>query len=76
MKGIKIEISWEAFGRLRFLEISSKEQRMIRGVVYEYVPKTLFQRVLGSDYLIYGKGYWILLYNGMKQCELTVEIKL
>jgi hypothetical protein len=45
------------------------------GVIYEYSPKTGYQRVLGSDDLIPGKGYWILFNNIMKQCELTVEIR-
>jgi hypothetical protein len=43
------------------------------GVIYEFLPKTGYQRVFGSDYLIPGKGYWILLNSVMKQCVLTVE---
>jgi len=44
-------------------------------VIYDYVPGSGYQELLGSDSLMHGKGYWILFSEIMNQCDLSVEAK-
>ena len=42
-------------------------------VIYRYMKESGYERVLASENLEPGKGYWILLSNVVGQAELTVK---
>jgi hypothetical protein len=45
------------------------------GAIYGYEPGTGYQRLLKSERLMPGRGYWILLNNIFKYCEITVDTR-
>jgi hypothetical protein len=66
------EDGWEMIGGCTFPAQPSTDFCSI-DVIYRYVPGIGYQRVLESEYIDSGRGYWILYNNIVDHCELRLE---
>jgi hypothetical protein len=66
------EDGWEMIGGCTFPAQPSTDFCSI-DVIYRYVPGIGYERVLESEHIDPGRGYWILYNNIVDQCELRLE---
>ncbi len=66
------EDGWEMIGGCSYPAQASSDNSHI-GVIYDYVQGLGYHRVVESESLVPGTGYWILFSNVMDQAELRVE---
>ncbi|MGA1864330.1 MAG: thrombospondin type 3 repeat-containing protein [bacterium] len=67
------EDGWKMIGGCTYPAKPSSNKCTIR-VIYKYVPEFGYKRIMESENLLPGAGYWILFINTIDQAELRVEI--